>query len=131
MLEALGVGVVARRTGDIWQGAPGCSLTATVQMKTEKPEITEKVVRAFVNGTRYVHDNPKESAEIAHRYIGINARFIQQALQRNHPNVDAIRNQDAMDHILSLMMKLGYIQKKPSDYTDLTFLDKVASSAKR
>ncbi|MBI3596721.1 MAG: ABC transporter substrate-binding protein [Nitrospirae bacterium] len=131
MMEALGVGIIVKRTGDVWPGAPGCSLTTTVQMKTKNPELAEGVVRAFVRAARFVHENPEESAEIAHRYIGVHSRFIRQALERNRPHVDAIRNQDAMDRVLSLMMKLGYIQKMPSDYKDLSFLNKAASNLKR
>ncbi|HET6463996.1 MAG TPA: ABC transporter substrate-binding protein [Nitrospiria bacterium] len=131
MLEALGVGVIVKRTGDIWRGAPGCSLTTTVEMKNKHPKVAEGAVRAFVRATRFVLEHPDESAEIAHRYIGLHPRFIRQALQNNRPNVDAIRNQDAMDRVLSLMLKLGYIKKMPSGYTDLSFLDKAASDQKR
>jgi len=124
MLEALGVGTIIRRTGDIWPGAPGCSLATTVDMKTKAPEIVRGVVRAFIRGAGFVHDSPEESAAIAYRYIGIHPRFIHQALLRNRPIVDAIRNREAMDSILLLMIKLGYLKRKPCDYMDLTFLDR-------
>jgi ABC-type nitrate/sulfonate/bicarbonate transport system substrate-binding protein len=130
MMEALGIGTVVKRTGDIWQGAPGCSLTTTVQLKRTFPELTQKVVRAFVNGATFVNENPEESADISSRYIGINSRFIREALDVNKPNVDAIRNTGAMEGVLSLMVKLGYIEKIPTDYFDYTFLEAATVGAK-
>ncbi|MBE0425202.1 MAG: ABC transporter substrate-binding protein [Nitrospirae bacterium] len=128
MMEGLGVGTVVKRTGDIWQGAPGCSLTTTVQMKETAPETVQSVVKAFVRGAIFVRDNPDESAEISSGYIGISVRFIRDALNVNRPDVDAIRNRKAMENVLSLMMKLGYIEKLPTNYSDLTFLDRAAGS---
>ena len=127
MMEGLGVGTIVKRTGDIWPGAPGCSLTTTVPYKRSNPEVVNGIVNAFVRGAKFVHENPEEAAEIAYRHIGVNPRFIHQALLRNRPNVDAVRNQKAMDNILALMIQLGYIKKHPSDYKDLSFLDKATA----
>jgi ABC-type nitrate/sulfonate/bicarbonate transport system substrate-binding protein len=123
MMEALDVGRVVRRSGDVWRGAPGCSLTTTAGLRERAPETVAAVVRAFVEGARFTAANPEESAEIASRYIGVNARFIAQALGRNQPNPDAIRNDEAMARVLTLMRELGYIQGSPSNYKDLRFLD--------
>ncbi len=124
MMEALGIGTVLKRTGDVWKGAPGCSLTTTMELKETSPDLTQKIVRAFVRGVTFVKENPEESAQIASRYIGINAGFIRSALLVNKPDVDAIRNKRAMEGVLSLMMKLGYIEKLPTNFSDLNFLDK-------
>src|SRR5438105_198642 len=59
---------------------------------------------------------------------GISARFIREAFDRNLPRVDALRNREAMDAILELMVELGYLDSVPSDFTDLSFLD--AATAK-
>ncbi|MFO7692416.1 MAG: ABC transporter substrate-binding protein [Vicinamibacterales bacterium] len=129
MMEGLGVGAVIRRTGDLWPGAPGCSLTTTRPLIQEEPQLVEGVVRAFARGVVFVKDHPDESAEIASRYIGIHSRFIRAALDRNRPDVDAIRNQKAMDDILALMLQLGYITSIPTRYRDLSFLDRVGAGA--
>src|SRR4030095_8501956 len=42
MLEELGVGYVARRTGDFWPGAPGCSLTTSRRMLAERPHLVQR-----------------------------------------------------------------------------------------
>ncbi len=123
MMEALGIGTVIRRTGDVWKGAPGCSLSTTVTMTEEAPEIVQAVVDAFVRGARFVHEQPDEAAKIAAGYIGINARFIREALHRTPHDLDAIRNHAAMDQILALMQRLGYIKKQPLNYSDLRLLD--------
>ena len=124
MMEALGVGTVVKRTGDLWKGAPGCSLTTTMELKETSPDLTQKAVRAFVHGVTFVNENPDESAQIASRYIGINAGFIRKALNVNKPDMNAIRNNRAMEGVISLMMKLGYIRKIPTNFSDLTFLDR-------
>jgi len=127
MLEMMGVGKIIKRTGDIWKGAPGCSLATTVSLKETEDLLMQKMVIAFVRGTLFVKTNPDESSDIASGYIGINPRFIRQALNVNWPDANAIRNSKAMDDVLSLMIKLGYIDKMPSGYSDLKFLDKAAS----
>jgi len=124
MLGKLDVGTVVKRTGDLWKGAPGCSLATTTQLKKTNPGLIQKVVNAYVLGSAFVENNPDESAEIASRYIGINTKFIRDALNVNKPDVNAIRNTGAMQEILSLMVKLGYTKKPPAGFTDLSFLDK-------
>ncbi|MFO1429190.1 MAG: ABC transporter substrate-binding protein [Candidatus Competibacteraceae bacterium] len=127
MMEGLGVGKVIRRTGDLWKGAPGCSLATTKPFRDRTPDVVEGVVRAFARGVQFVKENPQEAAEMASRYIGVNSRFICAALKNNQPNVDAIRNSRAMAEILGLMQQLGYIHTLPTDYVDLSFLDKVGA----
>jgi ABC-type nitrate/sulfonate/bicarbonate transport system substrate-binding protein len=127
MMERLGVGKAIRRTGDLWKGAPGCSLTATKELRNNNPEIVEAMVRAFDRGVSFVRENHEESAEIASHYIGVNSRFIKESLSRNLPNIDALRSKKAMDEILQLMCRLGYIRNPPTDILDLSFLDRIAA----
>lgn len=128
MMEMLGVGKIIRTTGDLWKGAPGCSLTTTLEFKNRAPEVVQGMVRAFARGGAFVGQNPEEAAEIASRYIGVNSRFIREALRKNQPNLDALRNDTAMEAILRLMQELKYIDQMPSNFMDLTFLDRVAAS---
>ena len=81
------------------------------------------MVRAFVRGAAFVRQQPDHAAEVAARYIGIHPRFIRAALDKNQPNPDALRNQDAMDQILALMADLGYVEGVCSGFADLSFLD--------
>jgi len=123
MMESMGVGRVVRRTGDLWPGAPGCSLATSASIRDREPELTGALVRAFIRGVEAVASRPDEAAVIASRYIGINPRFIREALDRNLPSVDAIRNREAMDAIVELMLELGYLTSAPRDYVDLSFLE--------
>lgn len=45
-------------------------------LKRTNPELVQRVLNAFVRGAIFVEECPDESANIASRYIGINARFI-------------------------------------------------------
>jgi ABC-type nitrate/sulfonate/bicarbonate transport system substrate-binding protein len=122
MLEELGVGYVARRTGDFWPGAPGCSLTTSRRMLAERPDLVERVVTAFVRGSQCTHEQPDEAAAIGGAYIGVHAKFVRAALRHNRPNVDALSSVDSMNKILDLMTELGYLEQRPTDFTDLSYL---------
>jgi NitT/TauT family transport system substrate-binding protein len=128
MMEALGVGRVLRRTGDLWPGAPGCSLTTTAVLRDREPEVAAAVVRAYVRGAELVAAEPDAAAEMAARYIGVHPRFIRAALDHHPPSVDAIRNTAAMSQILDLMSSLGYTDGTPEGFADLTFLDAAQSA---
>jgi ABC-type nitrate/sulfonate/bicarbonate transport system substrate-binding protein len=128
MMESLGVGRVVRRTGDVWPGAPGCSLTTTAAFRDAEPAVVEAMVRAFVRGAGFVRDEPEQTAEIAARRIGVHERFIVEALRHNKPDVDAIRHDDAIRDVLSLMVGLGYLDNPETSFADLTFLDRAAQS---
>ena len=125
MLEELGVGRVLQRTGDVWPGAPGCSLTTTDDHIQRDPPLVQAVVRAFVRGARHVAEAPDEAADIAARYIAVDARFVRCALRSNRPDVLALHNQAAMDTIIDLMLERGYIALRPGDYADLRFVEAI------
>jgi hypothetical protein len=76
-----------------------------------------------------VEENPAEASEIASHYIGVSAAFIRKALNHNRPNVAALRARAAMDDILRLMLQLDYIRQLPSNYMNLSFLDRVTGRA--
>lgn len=128
MLEQQGMGRVIRRTGDVWKGAPGCSLTTTRPYRDAEPEVVQAFVNAFARGVQATADNPDDAARIAEKYIGVNRRFIREALAQNQPNVNAIRNVEAMKKIMGLMQRLGYVEREPHDFSDLGFLDRFAAS---
>ena len=71
MLEHLGLGHVIQRTGDVWPGAPGCSLTTTSNIIAENPSLVERMVSAYMRGARFAETNRdefgKDRREI-HRY---------------------------------------------------------------
>jgi len=123
MMEELDVGRVVRRTGDVWKGAPGCSLCASADLIEREPELVQRVVNAYVKAVDYVRLNQDETAEIAASFIGVNARMVKRALASNLPHADAIRNAGSMDQILQLMKKLHYVDHIPEGFSDLRFLD--------
>lgn len=128
ILKERGIGTIISRTGDVWKGAPGCSLSTTTDFIKDAPEITQHVVNAYVQGEKYARENPDEAAEIAAEYIGVRPLYIREALRHNHPDVNAIRNTGAMDDILDLMLERGYISSSPTDYVDLRFLTEALAS---
>src|SRR6185295_9998058 len=101
----------------------------TVTFRDREPEIVARVVRAYARGAKLVNEQPDLAAEIASRYIGINSRFIREALHAHGPNVDALRSSAAMHEIQRLMVDLGYMPKVTSGFLDLSFLDAVQAAA--
>ncbi len=129
MMEELGVGEVVRRTGDIWPGAPGCSLSASAELVQREPELVQLVVSAYVAAAKFVETNPDEAAEVAAPFIGVHAKIVRRALCSNRPCTNAVRNGDAMDQVLLLMQRLGYVETLPRNFTDLRFLDQASPAS--
>lgn len=129
MLEHLGMGRVLLRTGDVWGGAPGCSLTTTRQMIDSDPELVRTVVAAYVRAAQQVADAPEKAAVAAEKYIGVSSEIIARALNSNRPDPRAILNDDAMNAILELMKDLGYTGEVPSGYRDVRFLEEALAAS--
>lgn len=129
MLEVLGMGKVVRRTGDVWPGAPGCSLATSRRTLLERPSLVQSVVRAYVRGADHVASDPADAARISAEYIGIHADIVRRALDANRPSVRALHNRKAMDGVLDLMTELGYLSERPTNFTDLSFVDQVLAAA--
>jgi len=123
MLEQLGTGRVVKRTGDVWPGAPGCSLACTASIIDRDPELVQKVVRAYMRAVAYVVEHPDETAEVAGPLIGVKASFIADAIRVNPPRVDGVRNADIMRKILLFMQTLGYVKEIPEGFVDLRFMN--------
>lgn len=131
MMEELGVGSIVRRTGDVWPGAPGCSLITTAAYRDSHREEVEAAVLAFRRAADFVAENPAETAAIASGFIGVEEGFIEEALARNSPDVDAIRHSEAIVAVLSLMVRLGYLEAAPTGFLDLSFLERTDPIAGR
>jgi NitT/TauT family transport system substrate-binding protein len=124
MLEQLGLGRVIRRTGDVWPGVPGCSLTTTSAMISEKADLVQRMVGAYVRAAQFVETSPDESAQIAGQYIGVSPQLVRKALDVNRPDPEAIRNEVAMEQVIELMIERCYLECRPTGYKDLSFLNK-------
>jgi ABC-type nitrate/sulfonate/bicarbonate transport system substrate-binding protein len=124
MLEQIGLGRVLLRTGDVWPGAPGCSLTTTSALIERDPGLVQQVVAAYVAAARRVIEAPDEAARAGEIFIGVSAAIVRRALEVNRPDPLAIRNDSAMAEILRTMVELGYLRRAPAaeDYRDLRFL---------
>ncbi len=131
MMEHLGIGRVVRRTGDVWPGAPGCSLAAGAALVERAPGLVERVVDAYVAATAFVDEHPDEAAAIGASYIGVHAAIVRRALDANRPRVDAVRSATTMRHVLEFMRELGYVRDLPRDFLDLRFLDRAQDARSR
>lgn len=124
-LEGLGLGTIVRRTGDIWPGAPGCSLTTTATLVETAPDVVRSVVEGFVCGLELVEREPDEAALIGARYIGVAPVYVREALNRNRPDADTLRNREVISAMLARLIEAGYLERPPSAPAELRFLDEV------
>jgi ABC-type nitrate/sulfonate/bicarbonate transport system substrate-binding protein len=124
MMEELGIGWIAKRSGDIWPGVPGCSLAASAALIKRDPALVQRVVNAYVAAADFVEKNLDEAAEIGAPLIGVHQKILRRALRSNRPNLEAMRNSTAIEQVLRLMQKLGYVRELPRDFTRLEFLDR-------
>ena len=122
MLQEIGIGYVVRRTGDLWPGAPGCSLSTSRSLLSQRPDLAQRFVTAFVRASQWADQFPDEAAEIASSYIGVSAKFIRCALDHNRPCVTSLENEAAMGRVLDFMKDLGYLAQRPTGYADLRYL---------
>jgi NitT/TauT family transport system substrate-binding protein len=130
MLQEQGIGQIVRRTGDLWRGAPGCSLTTTADMIEDQPKIVQRMVDAYVEAAQFVERNPDEAAAIGGDYIGVDARFIRAALRSNRPNIHALEQNDSMNAIIDLMTEMNYIDGPPTCcFYERQFLTKTQAGA--
>lgn len=125
MFEMAGTGRVVRRTGDVWVGAPGCSLACAASTIESDPELVRRVVRAYVRAVDHVVRDPADAAGIAAPLVGVEGRVIAAAIRANPPRIDGIRNHEIMQRILGFMKELGYADRVPEGYADLRFMDAV------
>jgi len=131
MLEQLEIGRVVRRTGDLWAGAPGCSLATSRRLLRTRPDLAQRVVTAFVRGSRWVDEAPDDAAAIGGAHIGVDPSFVGAALAHSRPNVAALANHDAIGHVLDFMLELGYLTHRPAGYTELGFLEEAIRTLDR
>lgn len=124
MMEHLGIGRVVRRTGDVWPGAPGCSLAAGAALIERSPDLVQRVVDAYVAATAFVDEHPDEAAAIGAPFIGLDPVIVRRALDANRPRADAVRSTTTMRNVLEFMRELGYVRELPRDFLDLRFLDR-------
>ncbi len=129
MMEVVAGCTVVRRTGDLWPGAPGCSLATSAAMLKAAPDLVQRVVNAYAAATTYVHNHPTEAAATGAPVIGVHPDILLKSLDANRPDINAVRNTGAMDQILKLMLELGYVDEIPRDYSDLSFLDRAQQCA--
>jgi ABC-type nitrate/sulfonate/bicarbonate transport system substrate-binding protein len=113
---------VLLRTGDVWPGAPGCSLTTGSALIDSEPELVPRGVTAYGAAARRGLAAPDEAARAGESFIGVSAAIIRRALESNRPDPLAIRNDAAMAQIIALMTDLGYLRQPPEGYRDLRFL---------
>jgi NitT/TauT family transport system substrate-binding protein len=123
MLEHLGLGRVLLRTGDVWPGAPGCSLATSSELIERDPDLVRRMVAAYVAAAGRVLDAPEAAARAGETFIGISAAIVERAMAANRPDPQAIRNDTPMLQILGLMRDLGYVTDIPIGYRDLRFLE--------
>ncbi len=87
---SMGTGTVVARSGALWKEHPCCVLIAQDHFAHNRPEDTEKIIRAHRKACIFISEHPEEALAIAVRYTGMPDAIIQQAMahMRYMPDID-------------------------------------------
>ncbi|OKY77999.1 MAG: ABC-type nitrate/sulfonate/bicarbonate transport system periplasmic component [Candidatus Methanohalarchaeum thermophilum] len=121
----MGIGKIIGRGKDILPKSPGCSVTTTDSYLEKNTKEVTKFLEALKEAEEFVKSNPKKASQLSSKYIGINPKVTEKALNYNKPRLDIRGSKEVMDEILELMIEMGYLDRKPSRYYDFSLLDKI------
>ena len=108
MAGTLKVGKNLATSRDMWPGHPCCVLVADRKFLENHSEKVEAVVRAHVQATDFIHENPEASAAIGVKYTGMDMETVRQAMQTvDYTYHLSIGGETAYVQFLS---ELGYIR---------------------
>jgi NitT/TauT family transport system substrate-binding protein len=126
---------------DIWPNMIGSVFLSTEELIRTTPDIVNKLVQATKKATAWMNENPAESAEIAARYLSLEAKGSPLAdvmekeselkvsgstITRSMKNLDYINsiNTDQFQHTIDNAARLGNIRKAfpAATMLDLQFL---------
>jgi len=77
-----GVGKVLVESKDIWPGHPCCVVVTQNDFARRNPDVVKGVVRAHKRAIMFIEENPEEAKLIGAKYIKLDMKTIEEALQR-------------------------------------------------
>jgi NitT/TauT family transport system substrate-binding protein len=81
MIEEAGNGKIVEWSGSMWPDHACCCLVASGEMIEKHPEIVKQIIRTHIKATEYEKEHPDEAAEIAAKWIGVDASTIKHSLK--------------------------------------------------
>ncbi len=121
----LGVGEIIARGDSIFPKSPGCCVTAKEEFVKENEDVVLKFLEALKEANEFIDKEPKEAAELSSKYIGVKGEVTRKALREDKPKLDIRDSVDAMDEVVDKMIDLEYIESKPENYFDFSYLEKI------
>jgi NitT/TauT family transport system substrate-binding protein len=109
----LDVGRNLATSHDMWPGHPCCALVAESRFVKMNPEIVKKVIRAHVQATDFIRQNPQEALAIGVKYTGMDEKTVRQAMTNVHFTYEL--NIAGEAEYVQFLSELGYIRVDDPD----------------
>jgi NitT/TauT family transport system substrate-binding protein len=104
----MGVGRNLATSRDIWPEHPCCVLVVSRNYLQSQPRKVKAVLKAHIQGTRFIEEHPQEAVRIGAKYTGMDKQTVQQALRTVH-YTPQLSVQGELEYV-RFLNELGYIQ---------------------
>ena len=117
------------RSQDVWPDMPGSVLVVREDLLESDPELVSALVRATVQATDFILENPEDAARIVASRLGISKEEAAESMSHLEYSVKLDLNQ--MEEYVNLMVRYGCIERPvPVDeLVDTSILGEVLGSA--
>jgi ABC-type nitrate/sulfonate/bicarbonate transport system substrate-binding protein len=118
----------------VWgYGTPNCTVAVLERFSQDYPETVKAYLRALRRGFQLIIDDPDKSVGllVQGKYYSVDSHVLKFAFENQPKEVVLRPNVAGMERVIDDMVKLKYIDKKPTvDIIDLKFLDDVEAKSR-
>lgn len=123
-----GVGEILFLSGKIWAKHPCCVVVADSAFIAKNPDSILSLLKAHVQATRFIQENPKEALEIGVKYTGMDPETVRLAM--SHIIYEYIPNVQGLVEYVNFIKEMGLLKKvDPGDLVQhiiqSSFLEKI------
>lgn len=111
--RSMGVGQNLATSHELWPGHPCCVLVADAKFLAANPDKVKAVLRAHVQATEFIHQQPDKAADIGVKYTGMDKATITSAMKTVHYTHEL--SIDGEKQYVRFLSELGYIPKVDAD----------------
>ncbi len=117
----MGVGRVLLTSRQIWKNHPCCVLVSRDEYRKHQPKEIEKMVRAHVEATDFIHEHPDEAVKIGMKYTGMDEETVRAAMK--NVNYTYQLSIDGETEYVDFLSRLKYIDVPDPKRFVMRFID--------
>ncbi len=104
----MGIGRILMTSNNIWKGHPCCVLAVDTEYMSKNIEKIKRIVKAHIQATDFIKNNPNEAVQIAVKYTGMDEETIRYSMKTIL--YDYIPVVEGEIEYVQFLSKLGYIK---------------------